>query len=193
MSSETNESAAHTWPLLALSCITVITPPQSGLLYFAVPGIRLLSLISALIPCTHPFSYLPPTPAFPLCLLLSRSHKATSTPPPPPPAPLSRTSPFFSPPPVTSSAVADARDPAGKALSLLSDRPQSQSLPLSGAEVYTHGKLIPVPCRLHIVLMSKVVRCVATGGDIFERQTHCGKPLHWETTRIGEAVESGGP
>lgn len=26
MSSETNESAAHTWPLLALSCITVITP-----------------------------------------------------------------------------------------------------------------------------------------------------------------------
>lgn len=88
---------------------------------------------------------------------------------------------------MTSSAVADARDPAGKALSLLSDRPQSQSLPLSGAEVYTHGKLIPVPCRLHIVLMSKVVCCVETGGDIFERQTHCGKPLHLETTHIGEA------
>lgn len=44
--------------------------------------------------------------------------------------------------------------------SLLSDRPQSQSLPLSGAEVYTHGKLIPAPCLPHIALMSKVVRRV---------------------------------
>lgn len=50
-----------------------------------------------------------------------------------------------------------------KAPSLLSDRPQSQSLPLSAAEVYTHGKLIPMPCLPHIVLMSKVVRCVETG------------------------------
>lgn len=49
-----------------------------------------------------------------------------------------------------------------KAPSLLSDRPQSHSLPLSAVEVYTHGKLIPMPCLLHIVLMSKVVRCVET-------------------------------
>lgn len=50
----------------------------------------------------------------------------------------------------------------------LSDRPQSQSLPLSGAEVYTHGKLIPVPCLPHIVLMSKVVR----GGVTFSKDRH---------------------
>lgn len=70
--------------------------------------------------------------------------------------------PLFSPLPVTSSAVGAERDSASKAPSLLSDRPQSQSLPLSGAEVYTHGKLIPMPCLPHIVLMSKVVRCVET-------------------------------
>lgn len=50
----------------------------------------------------------------------------------------------------------------------LSDRPQSQSLPLSGAEVYTHGKLIPVPCLPHIVLTSKVVR----GGVTFSKDRH---------------------
>lgn len=47
--------------------------------------------------------------------------------------------------------------------SLLSDGPQSQSLTLSAAEVYTHGKLIPMPCLVHIALVSKEERCVVAG------------------------------
>lgn len=74
-----------------------------------------------------------------------------------------------------------------KAPSLLSDGPQSQSLPLSGAEVYTHGKLIPMPCLLHIVLMSKVVRCVETGvtfsGDRHTVGSHYTTKQHIERKR----------
>lgn len=57
----------------------------------------------------------------------------------------------------------DVRDPVSWAPSPLSDGPQSQSLTLSGVEVYTHGKLIPMPCLPHIALVSKEVRCVVVG------------------------------
>lgn len=71
-----------------------------------------------------------------------------------------------------------------KAPSLLSDRPQSHSLTLSAVEVYTHGKLIPMPCLPHIVLMSKVVRCVETGVTFSkDRHTvgsHCTQKQHIE-------------
>lgn len=55
------------------------------------------------------------------------------------------------------------RDPESRAPPLLSDGPQSQSLTLSGAEVCTHGKLIPMPCLPNIVLVSKEVRYVVAG------------------------------
>lgn len=81
------------------------------------------------------------------------------------------------------------RDPVSWAPSLLSDGPQSQSLTLSGAEVYTHGKLIPMPCLPHIAVVSKEVRFRSCRGDIFERQARCGKPLCWETTHTVDAME----
>lgn len=145
MSYGTNESAAHIWPLLALSSITVITP-QKQTSPFSRSQILLLLLIFTLITGTHP-------PCISLSLFF---HSKRDTFTPPPPSPLCFLGPpSFSRLPVTSSAEGDARDPASAALSLLSDRPQSQFLPLSAAEVYTHGKLIPVPCLPHIVLMSK--------------------------------------
>lgn len=121
-------------------------------MWLCVLGASLSSLIFNLIPYTPLYLLHPP---FSLCLSHRlHSHLLLLHPKPP------RSTP---PPPVTSSAVGNLRDPAGKALTLLSDRPQSQSLPLSGAEVYTHGKLIPVPCLPHIVLMSKIVGCVESG------------------------------
>lgn len=147
MSYEMNKSAAHTWPLLALSCITVIKRHKADF------GFSL---------CRHgsPFTHFQPDTGliFLPYLVLPRLFSRTIIPPPP----LLPTTPF-SLLYVTSRAVGDMRDPASKAPSLLSDRPQSQSLPLSAAEVYTHGKLIPMPCLPHIVLMSKVVRCGETG------------------------------
>lgn len=169
MSSETNESAAHTWPLLALSCITVITHHKadfsislhwdpSPFTYFHPDTMHIFSLYLFF---SHPPS-LSPVLSFPQGYIHTSSSFIANL-------------PLF---PVTSSAVGDVRDPVSKAPSLLSDRPQSQSLPLSGAEVYTHGKLIPMPCLPHIVLMSKVVRWLETGVTFWKRQTHCGKPLH---------------
>lgn len=80
-----------------------------------------------------------------------------------------------------------------KAQSLLSDRPQSQSLPLSAAEVYTHGKLIPMPCLLHIALMSKAVHCVEAGvtfpKDRRDVGSHYAEQQHTERKRR----RSGGP
>ncbi len=104
---------------------------------------------------------------------------------------------------MTSSAVGDLRDPVSKAPSLLSDRPQSQSLLLSGAEVYTHGKLIPMPCLPHIVHMSKVVRCVDTGvtfskdrhtvGSHYTKQQHIER-RRWRAAGLmkGETSRKGG-
>lgn len=57
----------------------------------------------------------------------------------------------------------DVSDPVSWVPYLLSDGPQSQSLTLSGAEVCTHGKLIPMPCLLSISLVSKEVHCVVAG------------------------------
>lgn len=154
MSSETNESAAHTWPLLAPSCITVITPCKldfhispcwdPSFAYFHPDAMHIPTL----------YLLLPPPPFHPLSIFLTglRSHLLVYHAPP-----------RFPLLPATSSAVGELKDPMSKALSLLSDRPQSQSLPLSGAEVYTHGKLIPVPCLPHIALMSKVVRYLDSG------------------------------
>lgn len=87
------------------------------------------------------------------------------------------------------------RDPESKAPSLLSDRPQSQSLPLSGPDVYTHGKLIPMPCLLHIALMSKVVHCIEAGvtfskdrhavGSHYAEKQHVEKE-GWESAGLNE-------
>lgn len=101
-------------------------------------------------------SCLPLSPSLPLSLLLS------PTPTRPHSHPLLHLAPSILP---TACDIKCRRRSEGSsegALSLLSDGPQSQSLPLSGAEVYTHGKLIPMPCLPHIVLMSKVVRCADT-------------------------------
>lgn len=87
---------------------------------------------------------------------------------------------FFPPQPATSSAAGDVRDPASKAPTPLSDRPQSQSLPLSGAEVYTYGKLIPMPCLPHTALMSKAVRRAETGVTVFRKTD-----APWEAITLG--------
>lgn len=114
------------------------------------------------------------------------SHKAAFAPPPP-----SQASPFSTPTlPVTSSAIGDLKGPVRKPSTVLSEGPQSQFLPLSGAEVYTHGKLIPVPCLPHITLMSKVVRCVECGVTFLKDRHTVGKLLLSETTQ--EAIESEG-
>lgn len=94
---------------------------------------------------------------------------------------------------MTSSAIGDLKDPVKKkkkSSTVLSEGPQSQFLPMSGAEVYTHGKLIPVPCLPHIALMSKVVRCVECGVTFSKDIYTLGKLLLPEITQ--EAIESGG-
>lgn len=135
--------------------------PQSVLLCFSVPGPISFHLFS---PWYHAHILPVSLPTLPLChpgRSFSQGYIHASS--------IANLPLFFLPPlPATSSAVRAVRDPVSKAPSLLSDRPQSQSLPLSGAEVYTHGKLIPVPCLPHIVLMSKVVRC----GVTFSKDRH---------------------
>lgn len=57
--------------------------------------------------------------------------------------------------------------------------------------IYTHGKLIPMPCLLHIVLVSEGVHCVETGVTSL-------KDSLWEAITLRkqhgeEVMESGGP
>lgn len=155
MSSESNESTAHIWPLLALRCITWTISTNWFCVCVSVLILPLL-LIFNLVLCTR-------LPHFSSFLSFPSFHHKASFPPPHSSASL----PFLYAA-VTSSAVGDWRDAAREASPLLSDRPQSQSVPLSGAEVYTHGKLIPVPCLPHIAFMSKVGRR-AKGGVTFSK------------------------
>lgn len=135
----TNESAAHTWPLLVPHCITVIPPqPFCGF----VLGFVFFNLFS-------PRHTVPPIPT------RTHSHRLHPL--------LSQPAHFLPGAGDVVHSQRDVRDPVSWAPSPLSDGPQSQSLTLYGVEVYTHGKLIPMPCLPHIALVSKEVRWVVVG------------------------------
>lgn len=131
------------WHLIALQWI------PSSLFCVSVPGFVSFNLFSPWH--TLPIS-LPPVPPVPTRI---RSHLLHLL--------LSQPAHFFPSAGDVERSLRGVRDPVSWAPSLLSDGPQSQSLTLSGAEVYTHGKLIPMPCLPHIAVVSKEVRCVVAG------------------------------
>lgn len=121
-------------------------------------------------PVSLPSASHPASVRLSLCLSFAQGYNRTSS-----SSSYRRPPPFFFLPLIACDikcSAGDVRDPVRRAPSLLSDSPQSQSLPLSAAEVHTHGKLIPMPCLLHIVLVSEVVHCVETVGVIFWKDRH---------------------
>lgn len=193
MSAETNESAAHTWPLLALSCITVITPHEAD---FSI----------SLCWDPSPFTYFHPdtmhivSPYLSLSLPPSLSVVTGLH----PHLLLYREPPLFSPPPpVTSSAARDVRDPVSKAsVSAVRRASVTVSTPVWcwGIHIW---QINPYALPPHIVLMSKVVRCVETGVTFSkDRHTvgsHYAKKQHierkwWRAAGLmkGETSRKGG-
>lgn len=170
-SSETNESAAHTWPLLALSCITEVTPHK---MVFLCVLAHLLSLILIFFYHTHPCYLLPLS-----CLSFSQSCIRTSS---------SVTSlPFFYP--HTACDIKCNWRLEGSRKKAFHGAVRGASVTVS-TPVWCGGihTWQINPCALsatHSAHVKSSALC-RVRGDILERQTHCGEVVTFRNNTGGD-------